>query len=112
MLKQLPEALFDHNYYLQWMANLLYLNYFYQVNLFYSNFSKKSSLITLLDWPGNSPDLNSIENERAALKKEICKDKIITNERDLIENIIKAWHNAPAHQDIAKKCNARMPKLI
>ena len=64
--------------------------------------------MTLLDWHGNSPDLNSIENIRAALKEEICKDKIITNKRDLIENIIKAWHNhnTPALQKIAKKCIA------
>ena len=42
------------------------------------------------DCPGNSPDLNPTENVWAALKKEIWKDKIITNKRDLIENIIKA----------------------
>ena len=35
-------------------------------------------------------------------KKEIFKDKIITNKRDLIENIINAWHNTPALQEIAK----------
>ena len=59
-----------------------------------------------MDWPGNSPDLNLIENVCTALKKEICKDKIITNKRDLIENIIKAWHNTPALEGIAKKCIA------
>ena len=59
-----------------------------------------------MDWPGNSPDLNPIENVWAALKKEICKDKIITN-KNLIENIIKAWHNTPyLLQEIAKKCIA------
>ena len=56
-----------------------------------------------MDWPGNSPDLNQAENIWAALKKEICKDKIITYKRDLIENIIKEWHNTPALQEIAKK---------
>ena len=45
-------------------------------------------------------------------KKEICKDKIITNKRDLIENIFKAWHNTPALQKIAKKCIASMPQRI
>ena len=57
--------------------------------------------MSLLGWPGSWPDLNPFENVWAALKKEICKDKIITNKRDLIENIIKAWHNIPALQEIA-----------
>ena len=59
---------------------------------------------TLLDWPVNSPDLNPIENVWAAIKKEIRKNKIITNKRDLIENIIKAWHNTD--EEIVKKCIA------
>ena len=63
-----------------------------------------------MDWPGYSPDLNPIANVWAALKKEICKEKIITNKRDLIENIIKACHNAL--QEIAKKCIGCMPKRI
>ena len=41
-------------------------------------------------------------------KKGIRKDKIITNKRDLIENIIKTWHITPALQEIAKKCIATM----
>ena len=65
-----------------------------------------------MDWPGISPDLNPIENLWAALKKEICKDKIITNKRDLIENNIKAWHNTHALDEIAKKCIASMSQHI
>ena len=65
-----------------------------------------------MDWLGNSPDFNPIENVWAPLKKEICKDKIITNKRDLIENNIKAWHNTHALDDIAKKCIAIMPQRI
>ena len=61
-----------------------------------------------MDWPDYLPDLNPIKNIWAALKKEIFKDKIITNKRDLIENIIKAWHDTPALQEIAKKCIASM----
>ena len=65
-----------------------------------------------MDWSSNSSDLNSIENVWAALKKEICNDKIITTKRDLIENIIKPWHNTPALEEIAKKCIASMPQHI
>ena len=66
-----------------------------------------------MDWPGNSADLKTIENVcMVALKKEICKDYIITNKRDLIENIIKASHNTSAFQEIAKKCIASMPQRI
>ena len=65
-----------------------------------------------MDWPGNSPGLNPIENVWAALKKEIFKNKIITNKRDSIENIIKALHNTSALQEIVKKCIASMPQRI
>ena len=61
-----------------------------------------------MGWPGNSPDLNPNENVWAALKREICKDKVVTNKKDLIENIIKAWHNTPA----AKKCIASIQNVI
>ena len=46
--------------------------------------------IPLLDWPGNSPDLNSIENVWKLLKKEIAK-QYVTNKVDLIEKIIYHW---------------------
>ena len=65
-----------------------------------------------MGWPGNSLDLNPNENVWAALKKEICQDKIITNKRDLVENIIKAWHKTPVFQEIAKKRIASMPQRI
>lgn len=44
--------------------------------------------IPLLPWPGNSPDMNPIENVWALLKKEISKEVITTKTR-LIEKIIK-----------------------
>ena len=53
---------------------------------------KAQNQINQLEWPGNSPDLNPIENLWAILKEKVRKraspDKIT-----LIENIIDIWNN-------------------
>ncbi|GFY34936.1 uncharacterized protein TNCV_155091 [Trichonephila clavipes] len=40
--------------------------------------------IPLLDWPGNSPDMNPIENIWELMKREVAKD-VITNKTQLLE---------------------------
>ena len=45
-----------------------------------------------IDWPGNSPDLNPIENLWAILKQKLRKMRNL-NERELISNIINVWYN-------------------
>ncbi|GFV64169.1 transposable element Tcb2 transposase [Trichonephila clavipes] len=40
--------------------------------------------ILLLDWPGNSPDMNTIENVWELMKREVAKD-VITNKTQLLE---------------------------
>ena len=55
------------------------------------NFKTENSIETL-DWPGNSPDLNPIENVWSILKRRVGM-KPNPNERILIESIIKKWNN-------------------
>jgi len=47
--------------------------------------------IRLLDWPGNSPDLNPIENFWRILKRRVSTRKP-TTKRALIESILQVWH--------------------
>ena len=47
--------------------------------------------LTILDWPGNSPDLNPIENLWVIMKHRIEKDDCSTMEK-LISSIIKTWY--------------------
>ncbi|GFV69864.1 uncharacterized protein TNCV_3654921 [Trichonephila clavipes] len=40
--------------------------------------------IPLLNWPGNSPDMNPIENVWELMKRKVAKD-VITNKTQLLE---------------------------
>ena len=96
------------------MAKLLYSNDFYQVNLFYTNFKKK-----IKKWIKNNPfglawQLALIQPDRKCMggpKKIICKYKIITNKRDLIENITKAWLNIHPLEQKAKNALSAVSAL-
>lgn len=71
----------------------------------------KDKNIPLLDWPGNSPDLNPIENVWELLKKEVAKENI-TNKVVLIESIIKHWNHNARLQEMAENCIKSMPKRV
>ena len=62
--------------------------------------------LTTLDWPGNSPDLNPIENLLAIIKKRIAKVDCSTMEK-LISAIIRTWY----HEEIAKICSTLVDSM-
>ena len=57
--------------------------------------------INVMDWPGNSPDLNPIENLWAILKGKIRRN-IIPNRRILQEEIVKVWNNEIKDEILSK----------
>ncbi|KAL0199311.1 hypothetical protein M9458_007851 [Cirrhinus mrigala] len=60
-------------------------------------------------WPGNSPDLNPIENLWSILKRRVDKQKP-TNSDKLQEVIMKEW--VAVSQDLAQKLIESMPSRI
>lgn len=59
----------------------------------------KMNHITVMDWPGNSPDLNPIENLWSRLKRLVALEKPTTR-RTLIEAILKCWNHAITPNDL------------
>ena len=71
----------------------------------------KQKIVDVLPWPGNSPDLNPIENIREIVKRDVGK-KILTNKQDLMEYIIRIWHNNPELTETIKSSIASLPRPI
>ncbi|GFX72800.1 uncharacterized protein TNCV_4063951 [Trichonephila clavipes] len=67
--------------------------------------------IPLLDWPGNSPDRNTIENVWELMKREVAKD-VITNKTLLLERNIHAWNHPPQMQETVQSCIDSTPRRI
>ena len=70
----------------------------------------RSKDIRTLPWPGNSPDLNPIENLWAILKEKVRKHAP-NSETDLIAAIIKVWNHDIDHK-IFQNLVDSMPKRI
>ncbi|GFV17128.1 transposable element Tcb2 transposase [Trichonephila clavipes] len=67
--------------------------------------------IPLLDWPGNSPDMNTIEKFWELMKREVAKD-VITNKTQLLERIIHVWNHPPQMQETVQSCIDSKPRRI
>ncbi|GFV40664.1 transposable element Tcb2 transposase [Trichonephila clavipes] len=67
--------------------------------------------IPLLDWLGNSPDMNTIEDVWELMKREVAKD-VITNKTQILERIIHMWNHHPQMQETVQSCIDNMPRRI
>ncbi|GFY18915.1 putative transposase like protein [Trichonephila clavipes] len=64
--------------------------------------------IPLLDWPGNTPDMNPIENIWELMKSEVAKD-VITSKTQFLEIIIHVCNHPPQMQETVLSCIDSMP---
>ena len=70
----------------------------------------KEANIPVMDWPGNSPDLNPIENLWAIMKGKLKKNKNITSLPLLIRAIKELWVTLP--RPLMLKLAHSMPSRI
>jgi transposase len=68
----------------------------------------KENGVKLLEWPGNSPDLNPIENLWARLKKLVSQRRP-SNKQELIEAIIHCWNHVITVEELQQLVNS-MPR--
>ena len=67
--------------------------------------------IKVLEWPGNSPDLNPIENLWSICKQRLRTMDCISKEK-LIQHLIQAWYKNPQILKDCSKLVDSMPKRI
>ena len=71
-----------------------------------------ASEVPVLDWVGNSPDCNPIENLWRGLKREVNKLGAASNLDDLTNKIKKAWKNLAKDRQLLRNLTYSMPARI
>lgn len=71
----------------------------------------KDKGVTLLEWPGNSPDVNPIENLWAICKARLQKMDCTTKVK-MIEAVIQVWYRDEKIQENCKNLIDSMPKRV
>jgi len=64
--------------------------------------------VVVMEWPGNSPDLNPIENLWARLKRAIAGQRP-GNHTELMEAIVNSWYHIITNSDLEKLVDS-MPR--
>jgi transposase len=67
--------------------------------------------ISILDWPGNSPDMNPIGNLWNIQKKRLGKMDCSTEER-MVTNMIKVWSHDSGVKNICSKLVESVPEHV
>lgn len=67
--------------------------------------------IRVLPWPGNSPDLNPLENLWELVKRKVAMDNP-TTKKDLITSIIRHWHRDNTTEEYIVSLISSMPRRI
>ena len=72
---------------------------------------ERASEFSVIDWPGNSPDLNPIENVWAIMKARLKSDHSITSLHKLMHAIKMMWMLL-MEADVFKKLARSMPERL
>jgi len=71
----------------------------------------KDNKVTVLDWPGNSPDISPIENLWAIMKKRLHNHDC-TQKTKLIETVIKVWFHDDEIKAMCQNLVNSMPDRV
>lgn len=70
----------------------------------------RENRLTVLDWPGNSPDLNPIENLFGILKDRLSRETILTRD-EMVERVRHHWTREITMANVKKLIDS-MPRRI